>query len=490
MGGSMSSQDPNNPEQTNQEEQRTHSQKIKDNAQSGSISSNNPNNPKKEDQGENEQRTHSQEIKDNTQIDAAINGDFTGDLDQSTGKTTININYALQFILNGESLTKDDSTLSRAQQADELGVFLREQQIPIEFMQQAIQQLLPLDSNGVKDIPSIIEKIKLIFTKEEPDKIFVRTLLENPKLPESLRIELSQRLGEQVEINHSQAAILFIGVEPAPHTDNMYSIKAWLWPNHQCIWPLNDDEFEQIYITDIPNTLARLHEDIAHIIAPYGDDLEIELFLPAILLVEPSHAWTYRYAIDPEDENDVIEQAFYIRYSVVVRSVTRALSPHRSMVSARERWKRLWKLLVNNTSIGWTRPCDIKDEQLPPFFCPVQSEQLDGELHTVFEARDYVCFVESVIPPQNIDLVKSIVKRVISAGLPAGLWFAHNQPRTEQIYHIFDELLQPQFLPNLPKKVREIERQRSITRPIIFFDNPERIPFEPNKQHFTTPNSN
>jgi hypothetical protein len=464
-------------------------------------------------------RAHEQQVSGEAQLGVAVAGDNQGAItvDQSVqhtqtqggdyaegyiDKRVINIllaggdTEAIIAALATAGVATDLTSLlksTRQKRADQLFALLSHLSLPAAILSRAFSKIapfhvLPEPSDGSLLQSILFELAHNTINEIDPIERFARTLLAESDLNPAQEAALCQWLGlpEQPQKKSEEPGLL-IAIDRAPQSNELYHILAWRWPDRLKLWPPIGEEVCALSVAELPQAIQSLYQRIHKHIARFGGHLRIELMLHHSLLVEPSHEWKVAILFDEDDPDDVVEQPLYIGHPVVVRSVERALSPKSAMVDARARWRTRWGQLPEACKREWRRPHHAGAAQHPPLFCPTAAEEFDGDLFNQLIGDDYLCFVETVSPPEGIDFVKRVLLRVVRAGIPLGLWFAHNANRSALMYQFLEGLLEPRQLSDLPHLLRQYWKQTNLTRPLLFYDDPNRLPYDPDHAAFETP---
>ncbi len=417
-------------------------------------------------------------------------GDYA---DRDVNKMIINI------YLGGNNTENTDDPKShlistRQQWADQLYELLSPLTLPVDTLRRAFRDVapfheLPEQSDDLSVLQSILSELRNKISAHNPIEQFAHELLNQPDVNSAQKSALYQFLGlpEKPQTKREDAGLL-IAIDTVPHNNEHYYLIAWEWPSGRRLWPAIGEDMSTYSARDIPAAIKHLHRSIYSEIARFGDNLRIELMLHYSLLVEPSHEWEVMVLLDENDPDamDLLPLSSAGR-TVVIRSVERAFSKKGSMVRAREIWRERWKNLETACKQEWQRPYEASATQLPPIFCPtVSGEFIDG-LSKRLSDDDYVCFVETTPPPEGIDFAKEVVRRVIINGLPLGLWFANNADRQLSSYEHLAELLQPRQLSNLPEILRQHWKRRLDKSPLLFYDDPNRLPNYSEEHKFESP---
>lgn len=458
--------------------------------------------------------THTQNIGGSAQIGVATAGDVHGGvtLNQPQGDVVQGYidNRVINIVLAGNDLdaiitalahtgmTVDPKLLlesARPKQAHQFFSAFSDLSLSAMALRRAFSKVAPFhklpDSSERPLLQSILFELEYnTVSKIDHVERFARALLAEPDVTVAQQSVLREWLGlpEQFQSTDQEPGLL-IAIDRIPQSDELYHILAWRWPDRLKLWPPVGEEVRSLAASEIPYAVQCLYQSVHHHIAHFGENLRVELMLHHSLLAEPSHEWNITIAFDEDNPGDVVEQPLYIGHSVVVRSVERALSLKSSMVHARALWRTRWSQLPEGCKQIWQRPQQVGAVQHPPFFCPVASEEFAEDLFDQLSSDDYLCFVETIAPPEGIDFIKKVLLRVIRAGIPLGLWFAHNADRKTPIYQSLDGLLKPQHLSELPYLFRQHWKHISLTRPLLFYDDPNRLPYDPDNAAFETPSA-
>lgn len=465
-------------------------------------------------------RRHDMQVSGDALVGAAIAGDSHGPvtIDQSTHTTqTQGGDYAegyidkriINILLAGNDFESILATLAAIginvdpqllespprQQAAQLLAVLSDLSWSATLLRRAFSKVAPFHTLPDASEHSLLQSMLFQLANNtvstvDPLERFARVLLTDPELTDAHRAVLSDWLGLPQPVPQFQDDPgLLIAIDRMPQSSELYQILAWRWPDRLKLWPPVGEDACSLPVSEIPQAIQRLYHGVFHHIARFGGNLRIELLLHHTLLVEPSHEWKVAIVFDEDDPDDVAEQPLYIGHPVVVRSVERALSPKPAMVHARALWRTRWDQLPDGSTRDWLRPQHAGAAQYPPFFCPLGAEDFAEDLFNQLTSDDYLCFVETVAPPAGIDFIKKVLLRVVRAGIPIGLWFAHNADRSAPIYQCLDGLLEPQRLPELPRLVRQHWKHLRLTRPLLFYDDPSRMPYDPDKAAFEAPSA-
>ncbi|EFO80363.1 hypothetical protein OSCT_1773 [Oscillochloris trichoides DG-6] len=461
---------------------------------------------------------HAQHVCDEAQLGVAVAGDSHGaiNVNQSTRQTQggdyaeggidkriINIFFAgghpeaiIAALAGAGGITDFKSLLesSRKQRASDLLALLSPLSFSATVLRHAFRKMAPFH-----DVPELAggsllhaifrELMHNIVSETDPIDRFAHTLLAEPDLQPAQKAVLCQWLGlpEQPQTTSEKLGLL-IAIDRVPQYDHLYHILAWSWPDRRKLWPPVGEEMGAFSVFELPQAIHHLYQRVYTDIARSGEDLRVELMLHHSLLVEPTHEWKVAVWFDEDDPDDMVEQPLYMRHPVVVRSVERALSPKLAMVDARARWRTRWGQIRDACTCSWHRPHQIGAPQQPPLFCPTRAEEFDGDLFNQLVGDDYLCFVETVAPPEGLDFIKRVLLRIVRAGVPLGLWFAHNADRNVSTYQFLEGLLDPRHLSNLPHRLQQYWKQTYLARPLLFFDDPNRLPYDPDTAAFEAPN--
>lgn len=464
-------------------------------------------------------RAHEQQMSGDAQLGVAVAGDSQGAItvDQSVqhtqtqggdyaegyiDKRVINIllagsdTEAIIAALATAGVTADLKSLlksTRQQRADQLVALLSHLSLPAAMLHRAFSKIAPFHILPEPSDGSLLQSILFELThntisETDPIERFARALLAEPDLTPAQESALCQWLGlpEQPQKKPDDPGLL-IAIDKAPQSNELYHIFAWLWPDRLQLWPPVGEEMRSFVIAELPQAIKELYRVIYKDIARFGGHLRIELMLHHSLLVEPSHEWKIAILFDEDDVDDQIEQPLHVMHPVIVRSVERALSPKSTMADARDRWRTRWSQMPESCKRDWQRPQHTGAVQQPPIYCPTAAEDFDGDLFKQLIGDDYLCFVETVAPPEGMDFIRRVLLRVVRAGIPLGLWFAHNADRNTPIYQFIEGLLEPRQLSTLPHLLKQYWKQTNLARPLLFFDDPNRLPYDPDNAAFETP---
>lgn len=306
---------------------------------------------------------------------------------------------------------------------------------------------------------------------------FIRRVASAPSLTPEHQAVLNEWLGggqkggDAPQMNHDPGLLIAIiphGVAGGPTSPApSYEIKVWRWPDGVLLEYVDQPVPQHELEAQIKVLHQRIYPHIAHL----AQDATVEFFLPMSLMVEATHEWKMRklYDDDPEDYDDI---PVHLHHRVLVRSLDRARSQSDYMVTARRNWQLRWRAAQELQDVEWCRPTSAGDPQSPPFYCPVTAEDFGESLAARIADERFLCFVETVAPPGSCNMVTRVIRRVIGMGLPTGVWFAQDTLRQPGLYAALAELLRPGNLMHLPRLLKPTHG----CRPILFFDNPERMP--------------
>lgn len=278
-------------------------------------------------------------------------------------------------------------------------------------------------------------------------------------------------LAKKVQVSlHTEPALL---IALAPNDDSarpgQLQVRAWLWLGPDNVEPIHHPLLGSYTIEELEPKLREIYQVVRRSAPKFMSRLSIEFFLPRDLLSSAIHWW---HVLSGSDEDEEIQLCS--AHPVAVRSYERAFSI--KYEEAFQRLREKWELLRRNG----------QDE--PPHIYKLEQSEIPEYLYEDLLEPMVVGYAQVHPIPQGVDYTRRVLKRLIDAGLPMGMWprIAPDLPAT--VYQELDTLAMPEHLAILCKKVRDLRiaagkeiRRRRPAPPlgetvILMWDNPERMP--------------
>lgn len=346
---------------------------------------------------------------------------------------------------------------------------------------------------GSDPLVEFVQLLEQEIALPEAKEILHRWLQDAAQSRPVLREQVRQRYAE---LNAEEPSLL-ITVNRDQNVLGKYQLRAWLWPDRRQVWPPHGDDEHQSYpMEQIPARLVDLHRAAQQAIAPFADRLRIEFFVPNALLSEPVHEWTVPVTFDDEGEEEEVYPLGF-RYRVVMRSYERSFSQRPPSVEARTKWRTKWAQLPVACTMLWHERHHPSDAPCAPIFHPICADDYRQDLFAIFINDDYLCYAETAAPPEEVDYAKKVLLRLVRAGLPIGVWLRDPIARVPAVYQEITALLAAEGLGHLPARVAllrrklgpQIEPEHALLKSclVLFYDDPERLPYDPDDIQFESP---
>jgi hypothetical protein len=271
---------------------------------------------------------------------------------------------------------------------------------------------------------------------------------------------------------------LLIAVEPVENRPEVFTVRAWVWLAEQLSERVGKEIEAQYRFEEVPPLLHRLRKEALLYVA---DDrwkaLTVELFLPRAFLSAPVYTWPIQVGLDEDEEVPIC-----LEHRIVVRSSERSLSPKDGAREVRAKWRAKWTRLAG---LG-----QVEDSLV---FKPVAADDFsdDKELFRKLRSDEVAIYAETLAPPAGLDHCEKVLKRIINAGLPLGLWLRSGNAFPGMLYGELDAMTQCLDLHSLLEEARKewLAAEGATGKPpslgsllVLLYDDPNRLPFNPDDQ--------
>lgn len=325
------------------------------------------------------------------------------------------------------------------------------------FMQALIRQLN--DLSPLNHLPPLIEFVAALAHYHPQSRPLVQQwLTASYGIWETSEDIVAKR---RIQAENSSLLIAIIGKSPK------YRLRSWLWRTK------GDPEILHESKDHSPESLRKELSQIcrrAEAKVPNPNRLCVEFFLPRSLLNEPVHTWpltTVSIFDDDEDAGSDL-QSIYMRYQVLIRSTERSMQPAATpeieeyLTALRKRWRDRWNRLHTGDGIV------VRATH--------QSDYHQRIAAALVPSGQALCYAETITPPDDFDLVRQVMMRLIDAGVPAGIWVSTHVERVLSVYEQI-ALMVEKPLNQLPSTHLTLDTHLKQAV-VLFWDNPDRVPEE------------
>jgi hypothetical protein len=293
----------------------------------------------------------------------------------------------------------------------------------------------------------------------------------------------SQRRAAEQRMNAMLAAdpALLIAIKQAFNKPGQFFLGAWVWIGADVVEQLVDDPDQAYTLEEIQASIGDLRSKaLRHLVVERWPALTLELFLPRALLSEPVQTWTILAGLDEDTPTEIFRE-----HRVVVRSGERGLSATQGAREARAKWRARWPYLADGI--------DPANEVFVAQCAQDFGEDIFGNW---LMGERLLLYVEGAAPPANLNHAENILKRLIEAGLPLGVWLRPDQSAQSAYSELLAALKQTD-LRRLRELARDIWRSGPprvgngvIASPgaaalssllVLFHDDPHRMPYDPDE---------